>query len=152
MYRIALFLLLGIATLASGQCTRNSALPCVVAKARLINQKAPIPTATVFTPERDGLFRISPYMTITTADQTSQSSWFLGMNWTDDAGVESATLLTAQDRFLGPATYFSTGTLGDWVFEAKRGTPISVNITQSPAPDNSAYSLYYVVEVLEFTP
>ena len=152
MHKATLLVMLGIAGLACGQCTTTSTFPCVVAKARLVAQKGPIATATIFTPSRDGLFRISPYMTITTSDPTSQSYWYLAMRWTDDAGTQNATLSSAQGNFLGPATFPFVGTFGDFVFEAKRGTPISLSLTPSPVPDNSVYSLYYVVEVLEFTP
>jgi hypothetical protein len=33
--------------------------------------------------------------------------------------------------------------------EAKAGTPIAYSVYQQGSPDNSAYSLYYVVERIE---
>src|SRR6266496_6591181 len=49
--------------------------PLIVAKGKLVNQTAPIPTTTIFTPNQTGLYRISVYVTLTKSDPSSQSFW-----------------------------------------------------------------------------
>jgi hypothetical protein len=39
--------------------------PLIVAKGKLVNQTAPIPTTTIFTPIQTGLYRLSVYATVT---------------------------------------------------------------------------------------
>ncbi len=127
--------------------------PVIVARAKLANQTAPIPTTTIFTPTQDGLYRISAYATVAKADPNSQSAWSFGVQWTDDAGAGqlangvlfgignvSQAFIWENSFSLGGATV---------ILEAKAGTPITYSMTQCCSPDNSAYSLYYTLERLE---
>src|SRR6266852_6871269 len=63
--------------------------PPIVAKGKLLNQTAPIPTTTIFTPVQTGLYRLSVYGTLTTGAQNSNSFWSYSPVWTDDSGVLS---------------------------------------------------------------
>ena len=126
--------------------------PAIVAKGKLVNQTAPIPTTTIFTPTQTGLYRLSVYATVTTTDPSSQSYWNFNAGWTDDAKAESVTtILYSTGNVLGPFDYASVLIVGGTVapFEAKAGTAITYSITQGGPPDNSAYSLYYTLERLE---
>ena len=131
--------------------------PLIVAKGKLVNQTAPIPTTTIFTPSQTGLYRLSVYATITTSDTSSQSNWNVSLFWTDGAGSERVnTLLLGLNN---TATQFTSGwayQLGASpaggavaVFGVSGGTPITYSVTQQGSPDNSAYSLYYTLERLE---
>src|SRR5467141_1122032 len=71
-------------TLASGLPS-----PVIVAKGKWTRQTAPIPTTTLFTPTQDGLYRLSIYATLTTADSSSQTYWYVNVFWTDDEGPQS---------------------------------------------------------------
>lgn len=62
--------------------------PQIVAKGKLPNQTAPIPTTTIFTPTQTGLYRLSIYATLTKTDPNSQSVWQINTQWTDDAGAQ----------------------------------------------------------------
>jgi hypothetical protein len=131
----------------------TSTSPVIVAKRRLVNQTAPIPTTTIYTPAHDSVYRLSPYATITTADPNSSSYWSFNIGWADDAGPQRYNgLLFAveDDRITGPFQWSQIAQYGATVtFEAKAGTPITYSVTLEGAPDNSAYSLYYVLEQIE---
>jgi hypothetical protein len=126
--------------------------PLIVARGRLVNQTQPFPATTLFTPTQDGLYRLSVYATVTTADPTSNSTWSYGFSWTDDAGAESAGFVLGQNgNQLGQFYNGSYGYPGNAIppFEAKKGIPVMHFMAHSDIPDNSAYSLYFVVERLE---
>ena len=134
--------------------TPNTTLtsPLIVARGRLVNQTEPFPATTLFTPTQDGLYRLSVYATLTTADPTSTSTWSYGFSWTDDAGAESAGFVLGQNGDqLGQFYNGSYGYPGNAIppFEAKKGIPVMHFMAHSTVPDNTAYSLYYVVERLE---
>jgi hypothetical protein len=131
--------------------TTSYASPQIVAKGKLPNQTAPIPTTTIFTPVQTGLYRLSVYATISSADPNSKAYWDYSYSWTDDAGVQSQRgFLIGTSLILGQFAFLDVN-LGapSMPFEAKAGTPITHNMTQYNGPDNSAYSLYYTLERLE---
>jgi hypothetical protein len=126
--------------------------PAIVARGKLLNQTAPIPTTTIFTPTQTGLYRLSVYATITTSDPISQSAWYFNYSWSDDAGPQVAGGILFQSGASFGEFNNDTSTLdGGQVkaFEAKAGTPITYSMTQAGASDSSAFSLYYTVERLE---
>jgi hypothetical protein len=126
--------------------------PVIIVKRRLVNQTAPIPTTTIFAPAHDGVYRLSAYATITQADPNSQSYWIWNPTWTDDAGSANCN---------GQCYIGAGNTPGQFqlqlglqlgvvmTIEAKAGTPIAYSVYQQGSPDNSAYSLYYVLEQIE---
>jgi hypothetical protein len=125
--------------------------PVVVATGRLVNQTAPIQPTTIFTPNQDGIYRLSVYGTLTRADATSNSVWYVGATWNDDAGSQNAdSILGGISNIQGQfSTYDFFGGSGgpSVVFEAKASTPIAYYV--SGTPDNSEYSLYYALERLK---
>ena len=128
--------------------------PLIVAKGKLTHQTAPISTTTIFTPTQTGLYRLSVYMTTTTADAISQQDWQYNLFWSDDAGAENVNfLLFAVGQATPPLAWASNAFAPYWpgqvvTFEAVASLPVSYSVTQGQ-PDNSAYSLYYTVERLE---
>ncbi len=149
-------LLLGLLALtgrSSSAAPAPFSSPLIVAKGKLVNQTAPIPSTTLFMPNQTGLYRLSVYGTISQVDPNSSSGWIVTPSWTDDYGSESSgSLLTGYGNH--PGQFQSNGdnsSLGGITvpFEAKAGTPITYVVEQSPSPDNSAYSLYYTLERLE---
>jgi hypothetical protein len=127
--------------------------PAIVARGKLLNQTAPIPATTIFTPTQTGLYRLSVYATITRADPSSQSDWLYSFGWTDDSGpvVESDFLYGYPTNVGQFFSYNNSESFGGAAlpFEAKAGTPITYSMAQQNGPDNSAYSLYYTLERLE---
>ena len=154
MYKTLCVAVLLLSTFALAQ-TRQPATPfpspLIVAKGKLVNQTAPIPTTTIFTPKETGLYRLTVYATVTKADPNSQSSWSYLPGWTDDAGEAFGSNLLLQGGNT-PGSFLFEGfwQLGAGLpLEAKAGTAITYAMTQSGPPDNSAYSLYYTLERLE---
>ncbi len=125
--------------------------PPIVARAKLVNQTATIPSTTIFAPTQDGLYRLSVYAIVTKTDTNSGSFWSYGPAFTDDSGPHSlGELLTGYGNSLGTFTYEAQYGAGIAMpFEAKAGSPITYSVTQVGPPDNSAYSLYYTLERLE---
>jgi hypothetical protein len=127
-----------------------SSSPLIVAKGKLVNQTAPIPITTIFTPSQTGLYRLSLYMT--TTKRAPLQAWNFNLFWTDDAGAETDYVLIAQGGS-PPYAYGTNPYYGTWpgqviTFEAVAGTPVNYSVIQT-GPGDSAYSEYYVVEQLE---
>jgi hypothetical protein len=132
----------------------TSTSPLIVAKRRLVNQTAPIPTTTIFTPAQDGVFRLSVYATLTGTDSSSQSYWQWGSAWTDDAGPQNPqqVYFSPNQDSITSGQFLGLDAIGGGLLttiEAKAGTPITFTVSQVGGPDNSAYSLYYVLEQIE---
>src|SRR5437588_11107787 len=109
MYKTLCAAVLLLPTFAVAQ-TRNPAVspvsPPIVARGKLVNQTAPIPTTTIFTPAQDGLYRLSAYATIIKADPSSSSNWAYTPSWTDDSGLlntaTSQLFSSPSNQYLGP--------------------------------------------------
>lgn len=129
--------------------------PQIVAKARLMNQTSPIPTAAIYTPAQSGLFRLSVYASMTTPLNDSYDTWNYSVSWTDDSGEQSANLLLYANVIQsGQFVQFASTAAGPQslagpvlTFEAKAGVPITHTMTGTK--DGSAYLLYYTLERLE---
>jgi hypothetical protein len=152
---VALLVAFGLVAARSTGLPASPPPPVIVAKQRLVNQTAPIPATTIFTPAHDGVYRLSVYATLTKSDPSSQAYWSFVADWTDDAGSEyfngGVYYIFGNyppQQFLN---YNSQGPLGGLVvtIEAKAGTPVTFAMSQPGGPDNSAYSLYYTLEKIE---
>jgi len=121
--------------------------PSIVAHAKLTNQTATIPATTILTPKTTGLYRLSIYQTLTTANPASQSCWEIILNWTDDAGAEEAEVNCDFGSQTPPQAYvYSPQVL---TFEVTAGSPLTYSVAQFGGSDGTAYSLYYTLERLE---
>jgi hypothetical protein len=159
MYKTLALAILLLPTLTVAQEAKPAApipltQPQIVAKGKLPNQTAPIPTTTIFTPTQTGLYRLSIYATISKADPSSGSGWIYNLQYTDDSGPQILyQFLWGYNNVPGQFTVYSQlfqDFAGPTItFEAKAGTPVSHSLTLSGPPDNSAYSLYYTLERLE---
>jgi hypothetical protein len=130
----------------------GTATPVIVARGKLLNQTAPIPVTTLFTPSARGLYRLSVYGTTTKADPTSTSGYNYNLFWTDISGASNYYLdaIASFDSFAGNwnQTCCAVPT-GMEVFQAEEGTAVTYQVTQSGPPDKAIYSLYWTVERLE---
>jgi len=140
-------LLLPTFILAQGgkPATSSFPSPLILAKSKLPNQTAPIPTTTVFTPSQDGLYRLSVYMTESVAVPTSGAYWTFNAAWSDDAGDEATgvPILNANQTPSGAYGYLTV------LLQVKAGKPITYSTTLSNGTDGGTYSLYYTLERLE---
>ena len=130
----------------------NLTSPAIVARGKLANQTAAIPTTAIFTPAGTGLYRLSVYMT-QTVSTSNANGWYFRLNWTDDAGAEqgwNAYFLTT--NLTPPQAYgtFSSGIPGCvMVFQSQAGIPITYSVAENGLGDAGTYSLYYTLERLE---
>ena len=125
--------------------------PAIVAHGNLVNQTAPIPATTIFTPTQTGLYRLSIYGTMLTAAYNSGTSWSVYVSWTDETTSQNQQVLWSYDSSLAP--FLSSGANNFYgqvaIFEAKAGTPVAYSTTQIGPPDGTSYSLHYTLERLE---
>jgi hypothetical protein len=132
----------------------TSISPPIVARGKLVNQTAPIPTTTILTPSQSGLYRLSVYGTVTQLDTISTVFWDFQPSWTDDSGTPNLLagfyFTENGDSTVQPFFWNAEGFSGaSVVLQAKAGTPITYTVTQSGALGNGQYSLYYTLERLE---
>ena len=119
--------------------------PLIVARTKLANQTAPIPTTTIFAPTQDGLYRLSVYMTQTVAVPTSGAYWIFNAAWSDDAGDEAIgeILLNVNQTPSGAYGFFTL------LLQVKAGKPITYSTTLSNGTDGGTYSMYFTLERME---
>jgi hypothetical protein len=151
----ALIVLLAVFAFTSGSRSADASPttpigPAIVAHAKLANQTAPIPTTTIFTAKTAGLYRMSIYQTLTTANPTSQSCWEVIVNWSDDAGTEEGQTNCVFGSQTLPQAYLNPPFPGQvFTFEVTAGSPVTYSVAQFGASDGTVYSLYYTLERLE---
>jgi len=121
--------------------------PLIVAKVALTNQSAEVPTTTIFIPTQTGLYRVSPYMALTSGSSDS-SEWNLYFGWTDESGQQSDILM-----FLaGPPPSFGQdgrqlGTaVGSFTFRAVAGQPVTY---YTSGGGGGSYELFLTIERLQ---
>ena len=148
-----------VAARSTGTPAPTTTSPTIVRKVVLVNQTAPIPTTTIFTPGASGLFRVSVYMT-QVSPGGADDSWSCNLNWTDDAGAESSSavnfygIITMGVRQTPPNAYgslSSSGNVGNVVtIEAVAGQPITFSVQPllGRSGGDGTYSLYLTVERL----
>jgi hypothetical protein len=143
-----LVLLSGSGTNSVGQSTNATTYPHVVASVHRTNLTTTIPTTTLFTPTRNGLYRISPYMVTTVPVSSDTGGWNLYLDWADDAG---------QEEWQGPIVYANSVVPyaynippSTFTFRANAGTPITywVQVSGGDA-SGSTYELFFTVEQLQ---
>ena|SRR5579872_1653833 len=128
--------------------------PVIVAQGSFSNQNRNIRNQTIYTPTQAGVYRLTVYATITTQDTNSTSMWEWSASWTDASGQQQSIYpLWKWGSELGQffafytTNYFTPGGYSMSI-QANARTAITQTMQRSGAPDNSAYSLYYVLERL----
>jgi len=148
----AIVLLLGTLALTGGQSTAvpgaTLTSPQVVAKGWFKDQTTTIPGTNMFIPKRNGIYRLSVYMTQTVPTQNG-NSWNFLLNWTDDAGPEQANAYSLATNLTPPQAYgaVTSGIPGSvMVFQAWGDAVIYYSVVPTGQGDMGTYSLYYVLE------
>jgi hypothetical protein len=112
----------------------------------ILNQTAPVAEPiTIFTPNKDGLFRASIYYEITQAGPFGPED-YIGpyLSYTNDSG----TVLSSSGLFLVPDAVVDTSEVS--LFRAKANTPVTMAFkTVSPPPSGYVYDLYIYIERLQ---
>ena len=136
-----LALLLGYWTSSAAQPPITS--PLIVATVQLLSQTTGIPPTNIFTPQADGLFRISVYTT-TTKSHPHALGWFFHLRWSDDGRQHDAV----GPHVVGhPAGVWETWTS---TFSAKAGTPVTFSVVRrGENPAGMTYDLLFTVEQLQ---
>lgn len=141
-------------TIGKGQSSpMTQQRPVIVASFHMRGITQGIPTTTIFTPKDTGVFRVSFYSGMTTPGN-SESSWFLNLNWTDDAGQETTQLSYLNSSQIPPVAYeqnpqFQGGPISPWVFEAVAGQPITFSMPTNGGAQPGTCALAITVERLQ---
>lgn len=113
------------------QATNPTKFSKLIAHAEFHDQTAAIPQATLFTPQRDGLFRLSVYGVTTVPEQgpcESQGdidvSASLLLTFADDSGPNFVALIPT-GNLASQGVLFGVSTSSEIVIQAKAGTPIT---------------------------
>ena len=118
--------------------------PIIVVNKSFVNQTAPLPETTLYTPETDGTYRVSLYVAVQ-PPQPSGSSVDVRLTWTDEFQTHTRSA-------------FTTDETADWVLpvdtkvlRAKTGTPITLSADPGCCGIVWAFpfSLYVTVEDLD---
>jgi hypothetical protein len=134
-----------------GNAGNTVAPPMIIANKRFVNQTVPIPATTIVTPTHDSVYRVSVYVTLSRTDPRSLSTWAYIMNWGDLGGSENGLYMWKQDA--GAGQFIDVNGQEDGglskTIAVSAGMPLTFTVTQNGPADNSAYSLYLVVEQLQ---
>jgi hypothetical protein len=174
MHKTLLLVLLAASCFGQNAAKLPVSYPRVVAKVALTGQTAPIPTTTLFTPAKDGLYRISSYGVVT-VPSTSSGLWEVQLNWTDDSGPQGCAPYPIDSGGPSPSPcvllgLYSDGTPGinnygqgfgsgyynppntTAVVQAKAGAAITYSVVADPnsggSPTGSTFELFISVEQL----
>jgi hypothetical protein len=117
--------------------------PVIVARVGLLNQTAAIPQTTVFTPTQSGVYRVSPYLALTT--KPNDGFWYFDVYWTDEGGTRSASQMLSLSGDYGRDPNGSV--VGSFTFRAIAGQPVSYGVSTCCSAGGT-YELFFVVERL----
>jgi hypothetical protein len=133
----------------------------IIARLALTGKTGSIPPTTIFTPETDGLFRVSVYTEIMTS--TWQSMSLCGnLSWYDDSPFLEQTPVLTGFNGVGTGTINSLGclnTLGpegptgnfttrEVVIRAKAHKPVTIDTVLTSPVSPFAYSMHIIAEQL----
>jgi hypothetical protein len=124
--------------------------PVIVAKVSRTGRTTTIPITTIFTPRVSGLFRIAPYLAVTSPG-VGNGAWMLSINYTDEAGAEQIDETFVNNNALPPRAWSPTivnGGAAPFVFRAIAGSPVSYSV--SAAQTSGTYELFLTVERLMY--
>ena len=126
--------------------------PRVVAQVALTGQTMPIPTTTLFTPKKNGLFRISTYAAMTTPDVGNGARWTVSYGWSDDVGAEGPAQVLALPVGSVPPTAFGecgpVNTACPLLVEDIAGVPLTYSVGYFAGNYGGTYELFIIVEQL----
>jgi hypothetical protein len=134
---IALFQLNGYSQNVGGPIT-----PQIVARVNITGQTGEIPTTILLTPAKDGTYRISAVMIVTTANNPPGGLWYLKLGFSSDAGPITFPVLGVNSSQIGP----SAGE--DFPFRSNAGYPITYSVIDTGGAQGSTYELFLVIERL----
>jgi|SRR5450631_2142667 hypothetical protein len=137
--------LLAVLALAGGQskvAPLTVTSPIIVARVSKTNQTAAIPVTTMFTPPRDGLFRISAYAVMTTLSTGGENGDVIPyLDYTDESGQQQLQLNGLPSAGAGFVDLYSEP------FRATAGNPVSYSVSATDV--NGVYELFLTVERLD---
>jgi hypothetical protein len=127
--------------------------PRVVAQVSLADQTASIPSKTLFTPQKDGLFRLSVYLIVTGGDLSSNPYVVMNVSYTDDTGLDFQQYsFGGTGRVAGGCGVinppFGPPCVWTTLVSAKAGTPIKWQTILNPT-GSATYEVFATLEKLQ---
>jgi hypothetical protein len=126
----------------------------IVAQVALTGQTSNVPTTTLFTPVRDGLYRINAYGAMTEVSNLN-AEWNLSAGWQGEVGAETSPFLAIYDGSTPPNAFGwctigpSQGPICSIVVRDLAGSPLTYSISGSNNPSpGGVYEVFITVEQL----
>jgi hypothetical protein len=146
---VVLASLLLTAGMCFGQSTtkdsgQNTGFPRVVAKLNMLNRTRPNPSATLFVPTADGVFRATMVMICTVPNGNSNGYWSGQLGWTDEDGTHAGQISYVYTVTAAGAIQAYTDTV-----HAIKGAPLTVQTDGVGLVDGTQYNAYIILEQLE---
>jgi len=154
MGKARLCLALVLVWFLAGRVSRSTTTiiyPQIVASVALTNQRSPILSTTLVTPDADGLYRVSTYLAMTTPG-TTNGGWTLYTSWFDDAHKAEFNISSVSEQAIPPLDNCNGTNLCPQVTIArvKAGKPLAYKVAPpSQTGDHGVYELFITVEQLQ---
>jgi hypothetical protein len=105
-----------------------STTPVVVRSLTLTNQTQAIPTRTLYTVQKTGMYRASVYIVTTGTGSNCEEEWTVYVHWTDEAGQQSGGIATTPCGLLqGNVTLAMRAVAGTQItFETVNSSPSGI--------------------------
>jgi len=137
---------------ASQSIASSARSPIIVNNISFTDQSGAIPQTAIFTPPKDGLFRVSVYFETVATNSANQGlgSYFCSdLVTTNDSGASQDNLGAGCLQVVGSLS--NSSAWGSYFLRAKAGTPMlfAVNLVAGSAPVSPyAYNVYLIIERL----
>jgi hypothetical protein len=118
--------------------------PTIVAQVSLTNQTTRIPKTTLVTPSADALYRVTAYLNMVGADNSS-SFTCLTTGWSDNGGGRSQIVFVDSTLNQGVPTWLST----TFSARVKAGVPLVYSVSLCKGGVFNPYDLFITVEQLQ---
>jgi hypothetical protein len=154
-FLLALALYMIPTTAVAQQSGFKPGVPVIVNETEFINQTAPLPATTIFTPTLAGTYRVSSYVEFTSLTSV-QWEVCASLQWTDDSVTQQVGYLSSAESsggVCGAISYTNPNrnisAWGSVIIHPQAGSAVNLTIEASfPAPGAPAYSVYITIERL----
>lgn len=115
----------------------------VIKEFHVFGGSAGIPPTVVFTPESNGLYRVSGYFAVFST-VVQDNGWLTKIYWTDQTGLPGSASLAL---YLNNGNYYTQ--VGPKIFSPQVGTPVYFVVPPtSPPPMDATYDVAFTIEQL----
>ena len=131
-------------SLCSYAQTVGPVMPQIIARVNLTGQTNPIATTKLVNPTKDGLYRVSAVIVITTANNPPGGLWYVYLGFAPDTGPTTQGVFAANSSQIGGGLNSYSYTI-----RSNAGHPITYAVADNGGAQGSTYELFLILERLE---